>query len=36
MIAFKLWLEFEEVDPDNWETENEFTNIKIDLADGRC
>lgn len=34
-IEFKLWLEFEEVDPDNWDIENEFTNIRVDLPDGR-
>ncbi|SHN16169.1 hypothetical protein [Chitinophaga sp. CF418] len=34
-MAFKLWLEFEEVDPGNWDTENEFCNIHVDLADGR-
>lgn len=32
---FKLWLEFEAVDPGNWDTENEFTNIHVDLPDGR-
>lgn len=35
MTAFKLWLEFEEVDPGNWDTENGFTNIHIDIPDGR-
>jgi len=34
-MDFKLWLEFEEVDPDNWNTENEFANIHVDLLDGR-
>ncbi len=32
---FKLWLEFEEVDPGNWDIENEFCNIHVDLEDGR-
>ena len=35
MIEFKLWLEFEEVDPGNWDVENEFANIHVDLLDGR-
>jgi hypothetical protein len=35
MIDFKLWLEFEEVDPDSWDRENDFANIHVDLADGR-
>ncbi len=35
MKAFKLWLEFEEVDPNNWDVENEFANIHVDLPDGR-
>ena len=26
MTDFKLWLEFEEVDPGNWDIENEFCN----------
>jgi len=34
-IEFKLWLEFEEVDPGNWDTKNEFANIHVDLPDGR-
>lgn len=34
-IGFKLWLEFEEVDPGNWDTDNEFANIHVDLPDGR-
>jgi hypothetical protein len=34
-MQFKLWLEFEEVDPDNWDVENEFANIHVDLLDGR-
>lgn len=32
---FTLWLEFEEVDPKNWDKENEFCNIHVDLEDGR-
>jgi hypothetical protein len=32
---FTLWLEFEEVDPNNWDIENEFCNIHVDLEDGR-
>lgn len=32
---FKLWLEFEEADPTNWDIENEFCNIHVDLEDGR-
>ena len=35
MIEFKLWLEFEEVDPDNWDVNNEFVNILVSLTDGR-
>lgn len=34
-MEFKLWLEFEEVDPNNWDVENEFANIHVDLPDGR-
>lgn len=34
-INFKLWLEFEEVDPANWQKENDFCNIHVDLEDGR-
>lgn len=34
-MEFKLWLEFEEVDPGNWDTRNEFANIHVDLPDGR-
>lgn len=33
--AFKFWLEFEEIDPNNWGIENEFSNIHIELDDGR-
>lgn len=32
---FSLWLEFEEVDPNNRDIENEFCNIHVDLEDGR-
>ncbi len=32
---FKLWLEFEEIEPNNWNIENEFCNIQVDLKDGR-
>jgi hypothetical protein len=35
-IDFKLWLEFEEVDPGNWDIDNEFANIQVSLPDGRC
>ena len=35
MKEFKLWLEFEEVGPGTWDTENDFCNIHIDLPDGR-
>ena len=35
MINFKLWLEFEEVDPGSWDIENECTNIQVDTLDGR-
>lgn len=35
MTDFTLWLEFEEVDPENWDIENEFCNIAVDLPDGR-
>jgi hypothetical protein len=35
MSKFKLWLEFEEVDPENWDTDNEFANIHVDFPDGR-
>jgi len=34
-LNFTLWLEFEEVDSNNFETENEFCNIHVDLEDGR-
>ena len=32
---FKLWLEFEEVDPTSWDIHNQFCNIHVDLPDGR-
>ena len=32
---FTLWLEFEEVDPKNWNIENDFCNIHVDLDDGK-
>lgn len=35
MNDFKLWLEFEEVDPDNWNVNNDFCNIHVELNDGR-
>lgn len=35
MIKFKLWLEFEAIDPNNWDIENEFCNIHVHLEDGR-
>ena len=35
MKEFKLWLEFEEVAIDNWDKENDFCNIHVDLPDGR-
>ncbi|CAM1342136.1 hypothetical protein [Tenacibaculum amylolyticum] len=35
MKEFELWLEFEEVDPGNWDIENDFANIHVDLPDGR-
>lgn len=35
MQDFKLWLEFEAVEPRKWDVENEFCNIHVDLADGR-
>jgi hypothetical protein len=34
-MNFKLWLEFEEVDPENWNIENDSCNIHVELADGR-
>lgn len=34
-MKFKLWLEFEEVDPDNWDIHNEFCNIHVTFEDGR-
>ncbi|RYU90795.1 hypothetical protein EWM62_09130 [Mucilaginibacter terrigena] len=35
MTEFKLWLEFEVVEPGNWDIENEFCNIQVELPDGR-
>lgn len=35
MKKFILWLEFEEVDYGNWDTENDFCNVHVDLPDGR-
>ncbi|MBV8391475.1 MAG: hypothetical protein JO080_16835 [Mucilaginibacter sp.] len=35
MTEFSLWLEFEEVDPGNWDIENDFANIQVHLKDGR-
>jgi len=35
MKAFKLWLEFEEIDSGNWDIANDFANIHVDLPDGR-
>lgn len=32
---FTLWLEFENIDINNWNIENEFCNIQVDLEDGR-
>lgn len=32
---FTLWLEFEEVDPGNWDITNDFCNIQVTLEDGR-
>lgn len=34
-MKFKLWLEFEAVDIGNWDKDNEFANIHVDLPDGR-
>ncbi len=35
MNDFTLWLEFEKVDPDNWNINNDFCNIQVELKDGR-
>ncbi len=35
MKEFKLWLEYEEIDPGNWDIDNEFANIQVHLSDGR-
>lgn len=36
MKDFELWLEFEAVDPGNWDIENEFCNILVTMKDGRA
>lgn len=35
LSEFKLWLEFEEIEPGNWDIDNEACNIHVDLPDGR-
>jgi hypothetical protein len=35
MIKFKLWLGFEQVEPEHWDIDNEFANIHVDLQYGR-
>jgi hypothetical protein len=35
MSSFHLWLEFEAVDPGNWDPANEAANILVTLPDGR-
>lgn len=35
MTKFTLWLEFEAVDPGNWDIGNECCNIHIDLENGK-
>jgi hypothetical protein len=35
MSDFKLWLEFEETDSKNWEHDNDYCNIHVELPDGR-
>ena len=35
MKDFELWLEFEEVDQNNWNIDNEFCNIHVRMRDGR-
>ncbi|WP_073137386.1 hypothetical protein [Chryseolinea serpens] len=35
MKEFKLWLEFEAVDPGNGDVENDFANVLVELPDGR-
>lgn len=35
MNDFNLWLEFEEVDFGNWEIENDFCNIQVNLKNGK-
>jgi len=34
-MDFKLWLEFEQIDPGNWDNQNECCNINIDLLNGK-
>jgi len=34
-MEFKLWLEFELGNSDQWDIENEFANIQVELRDGR-
>ncbi|MBU8884171.1 hypothetical protein KSK37_13860 [Kaistella sp. DKR-2] len=35
MKNFTLWLEFEAVDPNNWNVENDCCNIHIELDNGK-
>ncbi len=35
MNNFTLWLEFEVMNPHNWQIENEFCTIQVNLPDGR-
>lgn len=35
MTNFRLWLEFQVFNPANWNIQNEFCNIHVDLPDGR-
>lgn len=35
MKDFKLWLEFEAVDPGNWDVTNDACNIHVQMKDGR-
>ena len=34
-MEYKLWLEFEEVDPANWDKDNDFANIQVELPNGQ-
>ncbi len=34
-MNFELWLEFEAVDSSNWNIENDFCNIRVDLPNGK-